>query len=63
MKINPLVRVLLVVAALTHTPTVTAKDPVVVPDFTKGASIPKDAKHDWNLGPPAFAAGSFATDW
>lgn len=29
---------------------VAAKDPVAVPDFTRGAKIPKGAKHDWNLG-------------
>jgi len=22
-----------------------------IPDFTKGDSIPENAKHDWNLGP------------
>ena len=25
--------------------------PLEIPDFTKGATIPEKAKHDWNLGP------------
>ena len=53
MMINGLLRTatLLLIAALSHTTTVTALDPIDVPDFTKGAKIPKGAKHDWNLGP------------
>ncbi len=34
--------------------TVTAALPVIpegIPDFTKGAKIPREAPHDWNLGP------------
>ena len=27
------------------------KDKKIIPDFTQGAKIPADAKHDWNLGP------------
>jgi hypothetical protein len=45
------IAMLLVIAALTQTTTATAIDPVRVPDFTKGAKVPRDAKHDWNLGP------------
>jgi hypothetical protein len=42
---------LLVAAALAHPATAAPKDAKIVPDFTKGAKLPKDAKHDWNLGP------------
>jgi hypothetical protein len=43
---------ILAIALLLHAPTAAAaREPVVVPDFTKGAQIPKGAKHDWNLGP------------
>ena len=28
-----------------------AKNEMIVPDFTKGGTIPAGAKHDWNLGP------------
>jgi hypothetical protein len=37
-------------AAVATPASAAPKDPVVVPDFTKGAKIPKNAKHDWNLG-------------
>jgi hypothetical protein len=50
---------LLVMAALTQTTSVAAKEPVVVPDFTKGAKIPKGAKHDWNLGPTGLRGWIF----
>lgn len=50
---------LLVVAALTLPATGAAKDPVVVPDFTQGAKIPKGAKHDWNLGPTGLRGWIF----
>ena len=54
MPTNPLllrIGSLIVWAALVLPATAAPKDPVVVPDFTKGAKVPKDAKHDWNLGP------------
>ena len=58
--VNPLVRMLtlLVMAVLPHTTTVTAQGPIV-PDFTKGAKIPRDAKHDWNLGPTGLRGWIF----
>jgi hypothetical protein len=57
----PAVRIgtLLVVAALAFPAVTAAKDPVVVPDFTKGAKIPKGAKHDWNLGPTGLRGWIF----
>ena len=63
--IKPMVRIvtLLVMATLTHATTTTAQDSVVVPDFTKGAKLPRDSRHDWNLGPTGFVAGCFATSW
>ena len=59
--IETLVRIatLLVIAVLTPTITVTAQDPVVVPDFTKGAKIPRDSRHDWNLGPTGLRGWIF----
>lgn len=30
-----------------------------IPDFTKGASIPSEAKHDWNLGPTGLRGWMF----
>ena len=30
-----------------------------IPDFTKGASIPSEAKHDWNLGPSGLRGWMF----
>jgi hypothetical protein len=59
--INTLARIvtLLVIAALTHTTTAAAKDPVVVPDFTKGAKIPTGSRHDWNLGPTGLRGWIF----
>ena len=61
MIIKPLVRLvtLLVLSAWMHTTAVDAKDPVVVPDFTKGATIPEGAKHDWNLGPTGLRGWIF----
>jgi hypothetical protein len=49
---SPLVRVgtLLLMATLMNA-AATAKDPLVVPDFTQGASTPRNGSHDWNLGP------------
>lgn len=49
---------LIIAATLAHSATA-AKDPVVVPDFTKGAKIPKGAKHDWNLGPTGLRGWIF----
>ncbi len=50
---TPALRVgtLIIAATLAHPATAAPKDPKTIPDFTKGAKIPKDAKHDWNLGP------------
>lgn len=60
MIIKPLVRIatILVLSAWMHTTTVAAQDPVV-PDFTKGATIPKGVKHDWNLGPTGLRGWIF----
>jgi hypothetical protein len=33
--------------------------PMKIPDFTKGASIPANAKHDWNLGPTGLRGWMF----
>ncbi len=51
--INRLLQIatLFLIAALTPTTTVTAQAPVGIPDFTKGAKIPTNSRHDWNLGP------------
>ncbi|MDP1562871.1 MAG: DUF6288 domain-containing protein [Pirellulaceae bacterium] len=53
MMIDSLVRLvtLLLIAGLMPAMTAAAQDQAGVPDFTKGAEIPKNAKHDWNLGP------------
>ena len=60
MIINPLrMATLLVVAALTPNITATAQDQIVVPDFTKGAKLPKDSRHDWNLGPTGLRGWIF----
>ena len=61
MMINPLVRIvtLLVIAAFSHFTKATAQDPVIVPDFTKGAKIPMDSRHDWNLGPTGLRGWIF----
>ena len=42
----------LVVFLATPAPTLAAAkgQPVTIPDFTKGDTIPAGAKHDWNLG-------------
>ena len=59
--INPLVRILtlLVIAAFAHIKMATAQDPVGVPDVTKGAKIPTDSRHDWNLGPTGLRGWIF----
>ncbi len=61
MMIKTLVRIVtfLVIAALTPTNSATAQDTVVVPDFTKGAKIPTDSRHDWNLGPTGLRGWIF----
>ena len=61
MMINPLVRIvtLLMIAVLTHVKMASAQEPVVVPDFTKGAKLPRDARHDWNLGPTGLRGWIF----
>ena len=41
----------IVATALFALPAVSAESkPLAIPDFTKGESIPNNAKHDWNLG-------------
>ncbi len=42
---------LVIVASLANSARAAPDDAKHVPDFTKGERIPKDAKHDWNLGP------------
>ena len=61
MLIHPRVRIvtLLVIAAFSHFTKATAQAPIVVPDFTKGAIIPKDSRHDWNLGPTGLRGWIF----
>lgn len=61
MMINPLLRIvtLLVIATLTHATKATAQNQIIVPDFTKGAKLPKDSKHDWNLGPTGLRGWIF----
>jgi Family of unknown function (DUF6288) len=49
---------LLIAATVAHG-SAAAKDPVSVPDFTKGAKPPKGAKHDWNLGPTGLRGWIF----
>jgi hypothetical protein len=49
----------IIAATLVHAATAAAKDPVAVPDFTKGAKVPKGAKHDWNLGPTGLRGWIF----
>jgi hypothetical protein len=43
--------ILLLAALFAHSATAAAQDAKTAPDFTTGGIIPKDAKHDWNLGP------------
>jgi hypothetical protein len=61
MIINTPVRIvmLLVIAALMPITHLTAQDQIVVPDFTKGAKLPRDARHDWNLGPTGLRGWIF----
>ena len=33
--------------------------PLTIPDFTRGDTIPKEAKHDWNLGPTGLRGWMF----
>jgi hypothetical protein len=33
--------------------------PLAIPDFTRGDAIPKEAKHDWNLGPTGLRGWMF----
>lgn len=54
------IRTILAIAAFFCTPTLAAQEPVVVPDFTKGAQIPTGAKHDWNLGPTGLRGWIFS---
>lgn len=35
------------------------RKPLVIPDFTKGDTIPVKAKHDWNLGPTGLRGWMF----
>ncbi|MEY4827705.1 MAG: hypothetical protein RLZZ288_1256, partial [Planctomycetota bacterium] len=42
---------LLLAALFAHSATAAAQDAKPAPDFTTGGTIPKDAKHEWNLGP------------
>lgn len=50
---------LLVIAVLSHFTMAIADEAVVVPDFTKGAKIPPDSRHDWNLGPTGLRGWIF----
>lgn len=34
-------------------------EPPAIPDFTKGGTIPPEAKHDWNLGPTGLRGWMF----
>ncbi len=36
-----------------------AQESLVIPDFTKGAKIPADSRHDWNLGPTGLRGWIF----
>jgi hypothetical protein len=51
---------ILAITALLHTTAVAAQESAVVPDLTKGAHIPKGAKHDWNLGPTGLRGWMFS---
>lgn len=35
------------------------REPLTIPDFTKGDTIPAKAKHDWNLGPTGLRGWMF----
>lgn len=60
MTINPLVRIAILLALSVMTPAITvAAQDQVVSDFTMGATIPKSAKHDWNLGPTGLRGWIF----
>lgn len=61
MRINTLaqIAIILVLAAFSHITMATAQEPVVVPDFTQGAKIPKNSRHDWNLGPTGLRGWIF----
>ncbi|WP_439621627.1 DUF6288 domain-containing protein [Gemmata sp.] len=49
----------LIMVALASPATAAPDGPLTVPDFTKGAKIPKAAKHDWNLGPTGLRGWMF----
>ncbi len=65
MTIKPLVRIatLLVLTAWVQAASVVARaaaqEPMVVPDFTMGATIQEGAQHDWNLGPTGLRGWIF----
>ena len=61
MIIKPLLRMvtLFAIVAFSRFTLGIAQEPVVVPDFTKGAKIPPDARHDWNLGPTGLRGWIF----
>ncbi|MDX2036097.1 MAG: DUF6288 domain-containing protein [Isosphaeraceae bacterium] len=50
---TPALRVgtLLIATALALPALAAPRDAKTVPDFTQGGKLPKNAKHDWNLGP------------
>jgi len=50
---------LIIAATLVQAATAAPKGPISVPDFTQGATIPKGAKHDWNLGPTGLRGWIF----
>ncbi len=42
-----------------HALAVPAGKALAIPDFTKGDTIPREAKHDWNLGPTGLRGWMF----
>lgn len=50
---------LFILAALAIPCTAAPNGKLDVPDFTQGSRIPKDAKHDWNLGPTGLRGWMF----
>jgi hypothetical protein len=61
MPINSLVlRIVSVIMMSLSSSAIAAPDgQISVPDFTKGAKVPRDAKHDWNLGPTGLRGWIF----
>lgn len=59
MKLTIITLTCAILSAITPFALAANSDTVVMPDFTRGDSIPKNAKHDWNLGPTGLRGWMF----